>query len=105
MGTSTAVRLATADDVEGMADALALAFEDDPVMQWLFGDEPPRPVKYLRPFFAHEGRRHLKHPHRVHGRRASRRGVLGPAGPLEDVVSSAWSRLAPTMIGGSVGDW
>jgi len=62
MGTSTAVRLATADDVGAMAHTLALAFEDDPVMQWLFGDAPPRPVKYLRPFFAHEGRRHLKHP-------------------------------------------
>jgi GNAT superfamily N-acetyltransferase len=62
MGTSAAVRLATADDVKGMSEALALAFEDDPVMQWLFGDDPPRPTKYLRPFFAHEGRRHLKHP-------------------------------------------
>jgi GNAT superfamily N-acetyltransferase len=62
MGTSAAVRLATPDDVPGMSEALALAFEDDPVMRWLFGDQPPRPAKYLRPFFAHEGRRHLKHP-------------------------------------------
>lgn len=54
-------RLATADDVPAMAEALALAFHDDPVMQWLFGDEPPRPMRYLRPFFTHEGRRHLGH--------------------------------------------
>jgi len=44
-----------------MAHALSLSFHDDPVMQWLFGDEPPRPVRYLRPFFAIEGRRHLQH--------------------------------------------
>lgn len=59
--TSSAVRLATAADVEGMAEALSLSFHDDPIMQWLFGDEPPRPMRYSRPFFAHEGRRHLKH--------------------------------------------
>jgi GNAT superfamily N-acetyltransferase len=61
MGTNLPVRPATTADVPGMADALAHAFHDDPVMQWLFGSEPPRPVRYLRPFFAHEGRRHLKH--------------------------------------------
>ena len=56
------MRPATHEDVAGMAECLAQAFEDDPVMQWIFGDVPPRPVKYLRPFFAHEGKRHLKHP-------------------------------------------
>ncbi|MEO6318158.1 MAG: GNAT family N-acetyltransferase [Acidimicrobiales bacterium] len=61
MGTSTPVRLATQDDIDGMADALARSFHDDPVMGWLFGNEPPRPMRYSRPFFAHEGRRHLKH--------------------------------------------
>ena len=35
--------------------ALRLAFHDDPVMQWLFGDEPPRPMRYTRPFFRIEG--------------------------------------------------
>jgi len=61
MGTNPPVRQASAADVQGMADALAHSFHDDPVMQWLFGDAPPRPMRFLRPFFAHEGRRHLKH--------------------------------------------
>jgi GNAT superfamily N-acetyltransferase len=61
MGTSTTVRPATSADVDGMATALTAAFHDDPVMRWLFGDEPPRPMRYTNPFFAHEGRRHLKH--------------------------------------------
>lgn len=61
MGTTHAVRLAGRDDVDAMAAALALAFHDDPVMCWLFGDVPPRPIRYLRPFFAAEARRHLRH--------------------------------------------
>jgi GNAT superfamily N-acetyltransferase len=61
MTRGSSVRLATADDLPGMSDCLARAFEDDPIMGWLFGDEPPRPLKYLRPYFAHEGKRHLKH--------------------------------------------
>jgi GNAT superfamily N-acetyltransferase len=44
-----------------MAEALSLAFHDDPVMQWLFGHQPPRPMRYTRPFFTSEGRRHLQH--------------------------------------------
>lgn len=62
MGTNRPVRLATTADIEGMADALALAFHYDPVAQWLFGTQPPRPGRFLRPFMAHEGRRHLKQP-------------------------------------------
>jgi ribosomal protein S18 acetylase RimI-like enzyme len=62
MGTSSAVRPATSEDVDGMATALALAFADDPLMQWLFGADPPRPTRYTETFFRHEGRRHLKHP-------------------------------------------
>jgi GNAT superfamily N-acetyltransferase len=58
----TLSRYATRDDVLGMADALARAFHDDPVMAWLFGDDEERMVPYLRKFFAHEGKRHLKHP-------------------------------------------
>jgi ribosomal protein S18 acetylase RimI-like enzyme len=44
-----------------MAHALSLSFSDDPVMRWLFGAQAPRPVRYSRPFFALEGRRHLRH--------------------------------------------
>ena len=60
--TSPKTRPATTDDLPGMADALAHAFHDDPVMAWLFGDDEERTVRFLRKFFAHEGRRHLKHP-------------------------------------------
>lgn len=61
MSTGGEVRPATTSDVQGMAEALALAFHDDPVMRWLFGHEAPRPMRYSRPFFAHEGARHLRH--------------------------------------------
>jgi ribosomal protein S18 acetylase RimI-like enzyme len=55
-------RHASTADVPGMAEALALAFQDDPVMAWLFGDDQDRTVGALRKFFAHEGRRHLRNP-------------------------------------------
>jgi GNAT superfamily N-acetyltransferase len=61
MGTTPEVRPATDDDLDGMAEALSLAFHDDPVMRWLFGDQPPRPMRYTRGFFTVEGRRHLGH--------------------------------------------
>jgi ribosomal protein S18 acetylase RimI-like enzyme len=54
-------RPATSADIDGMAESLALAFHDDPLIQWLFGDEPPRPMRYSRQFFAREGARHLRH--------------------------------------------
>ncbi len=60
--TSPQTRHATPEDVEGMAEALAEAFHDDPVMEWLFGDLTERNLRYLRRFFAHEGTRHLRHP-------------------------------------------
>jgi len=58
---SPSVRQATADDLDGMAEALSLSFHDDPVMRWLFGAEAPRPMRYTRPFFRTEGARHLRH--------------------------------------------
>lgn len=61
MGTSERARLADERDVPGMAASLALAFHDDPVMQWLFGDVAPRPMRFTEPFFASEGKRHLGH--------------------------------------------
>jgi ribosomal protein S18 acetylase RimI-like enzyme len=63
MGTTPTARLATADDLDGMAAMLSLSFHDDPVFQWLFGDEPPRPMRFSRPFFTIEGKRHLAHEH------------------------------------------
>ncbi len=61
MTDATTARPATLEDLAGMAESLSLAFHDDPVMQWLFGDTPPRPVPYLRRFFTTEGARHLRH--------------------------------------------
>ena len=61
--TSPSARLATKHDLPGMADALAQSFHDDPVMAWVFGDKEATRVKHLRAFFAHEGGRHLRHPH------------------------------------------
>lgn len=55
------VRPAGAEDLDGIAAALAAAFHDDPVMCWLFGDTPPRPQRYSQVYFRHEARRHLKH--------------------------------------------
>lgn len=63
MGTNEAARLATEADVPGMAAALTLAFADDPVMCWLFGDVAPRPMRFSEPYFTSEGRRHLGHGH------------------------------------------
>lgn len=55
------MRPATRDDLPAMAEALALAFHDDPLMCWLFGAQAPRPMRYSEPFFASEGARHLRH--------------------------------------------
>lgn len=61
MASAPSVRKATHEDIPGMAVALAAAFDDDPVMMWLFGDTPPRPGRFLGPFMAHEAGRHLRH--------------------------------------------
>lgn len=61
MTTPAAARRATSADIDGMAESLALAFQDDPLIRWLFGADPPRPMRYSRPFFAREGARHLRH--------------------------------------------
>jgi GNAT superfamily N-acetyltransferase len=47
------VRKATAYDTRALAGALALAFEDDPVMCWLFPSEPRRERMLPRFFTAH----------------------------------------------------
>jgi ribosomal protein S18 acetylase RimI-like enzyme len=57
----TSVRAATAADVEAMAEALARSFHDDPVMTWLFTDDPDKKYTRLKGFMAREGRRHLRH--------------------------------------------
>jgi GNAT superfamily N-acetyltransferase len=60
--TTSGARLAASADVPAIGDALALAFQDDPVMAWLFGDDQARTVRHLRRYLTHETARHLKHP-------------------------------------------
>ena len=88
-------RLATADDVDGMAEALRLAFDDDPVMQWLFGDEPA-PADASTPTVLPPRRRpHLRHDQRVHARRPRRAPPTGTrpgTGRPRSSTSSAWPR-------------
>jgi GNAT superfamily N-acetyltransferase len=52
------VRQATERDIRALADALAHAFADDPVMTWLFGERPQRRLRRLRRYFTFEARRH-----------------------------------------------
>ena len=87
-----------------MAEALALAFDDDPVMRWLFGDEPPRPVQVPRGRSSPtRARRHLKHHSVYTADGHAGRGVLGSARPLEDVARSAWCPLAPDHDRAAIG--
>ena len=44
-----------------MAAAMARAFDDDPVMTWLFGDDDRRRPGRLRRFFSYEAKRHGAH--------------------------------------------
>ena len=49
------IRKATRDDIPVMAEMLARAFHDDPIVDWVFQDERRRP-KYTRRFFAGRAR-------------------------------------------------
>jgi ribosomal protein S18 acetylase RimI-like enzyme len=49
------VRKATDADIPAMADMLARAFHEDPIVDWVFQDESARP-KYARRFFAGRAR-------------------------------------------------
>jgi GNAT superfamily N-acetyltransferase len=53
-------RQATDGDVRSVASTLARAFHDDPVMTWLFGDQPGPRLRRLRRYFASEARRHRR---------------------------------------------
>lgn len=61
--SSAVARPATPADLPGIADALALSFQDDPVMTWIFGEDTERSLKHIRSFFRHEGARHLRNPY------------------------------------------
>lgn len=49
------IRKATEQDIPAMADMLARAFHDDPIVNWVFQDEQVR-AKYTRRFFAGRAR-------------------------------------------------
>lgn len=55
-------RVVNDEDIKPVAAALARAFDDDPVMSWLFGEHQARRLTRLRRFFTHEAKRH-----RIHG--------------------------------------
>jgi ribosomal protein S18 acetylase RimI-like enzyme len=99
MGTNQTVRLATEADGPGMAAALALAFADDPVMRWLFGDVPPRPMRFSEPFFAHEGRRHLGHGHVYTLDGTPGAAFWDPPGQWKTAIRDM-AQLAPVMLRG-----
>jgi ribosomal protein S18 acetylase RimI-like enzyme len=49
------IRKATREDIPAMADTLARAFHHDPIVEWVFRDEPSRP-RYTRRFFGGRAR-------------------------------------------------
>ena len=61
--SSAVARHATPADLPQIADALALSFQDDPVMAWIFGEDHDKALKHIRTFFRHEGARHLRNPY------------------------------------------
>src|SRR5215831_5646362 len=61
MGKPDAVRQVTAADAHRLADSLALAFEDDPVMTFLFPDAASRGRRLIRFFRTVLVVQHLPH--------------------------------------------
>jgi GNAT superfamily N-acetyltransferase len=93
----TDVRLAGATDVNGVAGALARAFDDDPVMRWLMCEDDKRRAARMTRFFASEAHRHLGHDGvytvQDHGGAA----LWAPPGKWK----TTWSEMlrgAPTML-------
>jgi ribosomal protein S18 acetylase RimI-like enzyme len=80
-----------------MAEALALAFHDDPIMHWLFGDDERHVVARARRFFELEGARHLQPPWVFTTDDHAGASYWDPPGrwktPLRQMV-----RLAPHMV-------
>jgi GNAT superfamily N-acetyltransferase len=56
-------RVATATDIDGMVEALAGSFHDDPVMHWLFSTDTAKNQRGMRTFFRAEAPRHMKGGH------------------------------------------
>ena len=82
-----------------MAEALALAFHDDPVFQWLFGANPARAQRSSRSYFRHEGARHLRHEHVFTIDGTPGAAFWDPPGCWKTSVADI-ARLAPLMIRG-----
>ena len=94
------VRRATTDDLDGMAEALALSFHDDPLMRWLFGERAPRPMRYARTFFRTEGARHLRHQHVYTTDGTPGAAFWDPPGRWKTTTADVL-RLAPVMVRGT----
>lgn len=94
----TEARLATQQDVAGIAEALARAFDDDPVMRWLFCDDEQRRAARMTRFFAAETRRHLAHDASVYtGTNHEGAALWSPPGKWK----TTWRemlRSTPTML-------
>jgi ribosomal protein S18 acetylase RimI-like enzyme len=109
IGEQHAVRHATDDDKPALADTLARAFDDDPVMSWFFRDSDGR-SKRNRRFFAMRLRQLLPH-----GETYTIDGAPGAAlwaapdrwrvGRVEEarmgfaLLPAIWSRLGPVLKG------
>ena len=57
MAPSPPVRPGTSDDLTRMVEALVLAFLDDPVMIWLFGEAERKVARGCTKLFLADGRR------------------------------------------------
>jgi ribosomal protein S18 acetylase RimI-like enzyme len=92
-------RLATPADLDAIADALADAFHDDPVMTWLFGATAPRPMQYSRPYFRRESARHLRQNHVYTMDGAPGAALWDPPGHWR-VPPADIAKMAPIMLRG-----
>src|SRR3712207_4242900 len=93
----TEPRRATADDVGALARSLAAAFDDDPVMAWLWPDEATR-RRNLPRFFATELRKvHLRHDE-VWTEPQVRGGALWAPPGRWRLDARTQLRMAPTMV-------
>jgi GNAT superfamily N-acetyltransferase len=97
---SDRARVATAEDLGDIAESLARAFLDDPLMGWLFGDDPARAIRYTRRYFLSESARHLKHQHVYTTNGLSGAACWDPPGRWRTKTSDIL-KLAPLIIRGT----
>lgn len=96
----TDVREARRADLTALADALARAFLDDPVMTWLLGDDEAARLRRLRRFMRSEARRHARHGGPVLTNDGRHGGALWDAPGAWRMTWPDMVRAAPVMITG-----